>query len=93
MKAAVEQTAAQWGTVHVALTCAGIIGASMTLTSKTQLDVKNFKRVMDLNLFGSVYVAKYCSVLMSKNEPLNAKGEKGAIIFVSSIAAEEANKG
>ena len=52
-----------------------------------------FEQVTKINLFGSVYVAKYCAIAMSKNKPLNEKGEKGVIIFVSSVAAKEANRG
>ena len=44
---------------------------------------------MNINLMGSIYVAKYCSVLMAKNKPFNDRGEKGVILFVSSVAAEE----
>ena len=42
---------------------------------------------------GSVYVAKYCSIHMSKNKPFNDRGEKGVILFVSSVAAEEGQRG
>ena len=30
---------------------------------------------------------------MSKNKPLNEQGEKGVILFVSSVAAEEGQRG
>lgn len=42
---------------------------------------------------GSVYVAKYASLAMSKNKPVNERGEKGVILFVSSVAAEEGQRG
>ena len=61
----------------------------MTLTSKGSLDMNTFTKVVQINLFGSVYVAKYCDVAMSKNKAVNELGEKGVIIFVSSVAAEE----
>ncbi len=57
------------------------------LTSKKSLDLKVFKNVIDINLNGSIYLAKYSSIAMSKNKPVN--GERGVIIFVSSVAAEE----
>ena len=57
----------------------------ITLTKKNSLDVNKFKKIMDINLMGSMYVAKYASIVMSKNHG----EEKGAIIFVSSVAAEE----
>ena len=49
--------------------------------------------MLDINLLGSVYVAKYAALAMSKNKALNDKGEKGVILFVSSVAAEEAQRG
>ena len=42
---------------------------------------------MQVNLMGSVYVAKYAAIVMAKNKPLNDKGEKGLILFVSSNMA------
>jgi len=39
----------------------------MTLTSKTDLDTERFKKVMEINVYGSIYVAKYAAVLMAKN--------------------------
>ena len=45
---------------------------------------------MDINVMGSAYVAKYAAVAMSKNKAVNELGEKGVILFVSSVAAQEA---
>ena len=52
-----------------------------------------FKKTMDINVYGSVYVAKYAAIAMSKNQPINERGEKGVIMFVSSVAAEEGQRG
>ena len=52
-----------------------------------------FKRTFSINVLGSVYVAKHAAVAMSKNKPVNDKGERGVIIFVSSIAADDGIKG
>ena len=93
VKKAMESTAAQWGSVHVALACAGVAWTCMTLTSKTDLDTERFKKVMEINVYGSIYVAKYAAVLMAKNQPLNERGERGVILFVSSVAAEEGQRG
>ena len=76
----------------MALASAGIATPMMTLTSKSSLNIKAFKKIMDINVMGSVYVAKYASVIMSKNQPLNERGEKGVIMFVSSVAAEEGQR-
>ena len=45
-----------------------------------------FEKLVKINLFGSTYVAKHAAIAMAKNKPTEM-GEKGAIIFVSSIAA------
>jgi NAD(P)-dependent dehydrogenase (short-subunit alcohol dehydrogenase family) len=48
---------------------------------------------VEINVYGSIYVAKYASVLMAKNKPVNDRGERGVILFVSSVAAEEGQRG
>lgn len=93
VKNAVEQTVAKFGALHVALACAGVAWPGMTLTSKGGLDTKRFEQVVAINLFGSAYVAKFAAIAMSKNKPVNDLGEKGVIIFVSSVAAEEGQRG
>ena len=90
---AVKQTVERFGALHVALACAGVAWPSMMLTSKSSLDTQNFELLFKINVFGSVYVAKYAAIAMSKNKPLNEFGEKGAILFVSSVAAEEGQRG
>ena len=89
VKRAIDETVKVFGTVHVAIACAGVLLASSTLTSKGSLDIKLFKKTIDINVYGSIYVAKYAAVVMAKNEAVNDRGEKGVIIFVSSVAAEE----
>ena len=93
VKAAVDKTVATFGTIHAALACAGIATVSLTLSSRGMIDMELFKRTTEINVYGSMYVAKYCSVVMSKNQPINQKGEKGVIMFVSSVAAEEGQRG
>lgn len=93
VKAAVEKTVETFGALHVALACAGVAWAGMTLTSKGSLDMGLFEKVVQINLYGSAYVAKFAAVAMSKNKPVNDRGEKGVIIFVSSVAGEEGQRG
>lgn len=92
VKNAIDKTVEKWGTLHAALTCAGVAWPMMTLTSKSSLSTKLFRKIFDVNLMGSMYVAKYASVVMSKNEAQNPRGEKGVIMFVSSVAAEEGQR-
>lgn len=51
--------------------------------------MNTYKKVIEINLYGSVYMAKYAVAVMGKNKPLNDKGERGLLLFVSSAAAEE----
>ena len=88
VKAAVEGTVNAFGTVHVALASAGVNWPVQTLTSKKTIDTKVFQKVMDINLMGCVYTAKYACIAMSKNKPID--GERGVLIFISSIAGWEA---
>ena len=93
VKNAIEKTVAMFGTIHAALACAGVAWPVQTLTSKGPLNTGIFKKVIEINVYGSVYMAKYAAVAMSKNQPVNDKGEKGVILFVSSVAAEEGQRG
>ncbi len=93
VKNAVEKTVDKFGAVHASLACAGVAWPGMTLTSKGGIDMEKFEQVVKINLYGSAYVAKYSAVAMSKNKPINEMGEKGVIIFVSSVAAEEGQRG
>ena len=67
VKKAIDEAIKTFGTIHVALACAGIAPVTPTLTSKGPLDINVFKKTMDINVYGSIYVAKYASIAMSKN--------------------------
>ena len=92
VKAAMEEAVKRFGTVHVAVPCAGVAWVTPTLTSRGPLDTKVFEAVMRINVFGTAYVAKYAALAMSKNK-LNETGERGLILCVSSVAAEEGQRG
>ena len=77
----------------MALACAGVAWTCITMSSKGPMDTEKFKKIVDINVYGSMYVAKYASVIMAKNQPMNERGEKGLILFVSSVAAEEGQRG
>ena len=91
VKSAIEKAVAAFGTIHVALACAGVAWVAPTLTSRGPLNTQVFNAVMQINVLGSIYVAKYAAVQMSKNKPVD--GERGVILFVSSVAAEEGQRG
>ena len=69
VKNAIEKTVAKFGTIHVALACAGIPWPTPTLTSQGPFNSEIFEKVIRVNVMGSVYMAKYAAVAMSKNRP------------------------
>lgn len=94
VKAAIDKTVATFGAIHVALPIAGIGSTLLTYSeSRGPLNMEIYEMVIKINVFGSVHVAKYASMAMSKNKPIGDKNEKGVIIFVSSVAAYEGQKG
>jgi NAD(P)-dependent dehydrogenase (short-subunit alcohol dehydrogenase family) len=62
VKNSIEETVKVWGTIHVALASAGVVWPTVLLTSKKSLDIKVFKNVIDINLYGTIYVAKYAAL-------------------------------
>ena len=66
VKEAVEATVLKWNKIDVCVTCAGILMPMLTLTSKTSLNAEKFKKILDVNVMGSIYVAKYVSIEMAK---------------------------
>ena len=63
-----------------------------TLTSRGPVDMKVFEKIFSVNLLGAIYVAKYAAVQMAKNAAINEQGEKGVILFVSSVQAREGQR-
>ena len=88
VKQAIEGTASRFGGIHIAFACAGV----MLLIYTRKLNVELFEKMLKINLFGSVYVAKYASKIIAKNKPTE-NGEKGLILFVSSVLASEGARG
>jgi NAD(P)-dependent dehydrogenase (short-subunit alcohol dehydrogenase family) len=70
-----------------------VVWPTVLLTSKKSLDVKVFKNVIDINIYGTIYVAKYASLIMAKNQQINEQGDRGVIIMISSVAADEGLRG
>ena len=50
-------------------------------------DFDVFDKVLKVNLYGSIYTAKYCVEAMKRNEP-NENNQRGCFIFTSSICSD-----
>jgi NAD(P)-dependent dehydrogenase (short-subunit alcohol dehydrogenase family) len=88
--AAIE-LAKDMGPLRVLVNCAGIGWATRTIgkdgeyASAHDLDI--FKKVIEVNLIGTFNTMRLAATAMSKTEPLDEFGERGAIVNTASVAA------
>jgi NAD(P)-dependent dehydrogenase (short-subunit alcohol dehydrogenase family) len=93
LAAAINQTMKTFGAIHVAVNCAGIATAGKTLGKEGEpLDLKPFRRTIEVNLIGTFNVIRLVAAQMVKNPP-NADGERGVLINTASVAAFEGQIG
>jgi 3-hydroxyacyl-CoA dehydrogenase/3-hydroxy-2-methylbutyryl-CoA dehydrogenase len=93
VKAAIDKTVEYFGALHIAVNCAGIGTVGQTITSKTIMSFRTLKLVTEINVYGTIYTCAHAAKAMSKNAPVNDRGERGVIINVSSVAAFEGQRG
>jgi NAD(P)-dependent dehydrogenase (short-subunit alcohol dehydrogenase family) len=82
----------RFGALHGAICCAGILGAARVVGKEGAHDLELFKRVIDVNLIGTFNVARLAAAAMLKHQP-NEQGERGVLVFTSSVAAFEGQIG
>ena len=89
---AAMDAAVEMGDLRVVVHCAGI-GGAMRLVQKdgSAGNVDHLRRIVDVNLMGTIIVASQAGVRMAKNEELD--GDRGVIIFTASVAAYEGQIG
>ena len=92
VKAGVDAAVAEFGALHVAVNCAGILGPCKTLSKGELFPMDLWNRVIAINLTGTFNVVRYASLAMSQNEP-NVDGERGVIVNTSSGAAWQGQVG
>lgn len=85
------EAASSLGSLRIAVNCAGIpslqrtVGKDGEYTSAHSLD--GFRRVVDVNLVGTFNVVRLAATAMSRLDPFDASGERGAILNTASVAA------
>ena len=89
---AIEKTVDTFGTVHTAISCAGVIYASKILTKDGPINMDIFTKVVQTNLNGTMNLIRSAAEQMVKNPP-NSDGEKGVVISTASGAAFEGQIG
>lgn len=92
VREAVRRTVETFGSVHIAVNCAGIVTPGKVLGKGGALDLGQFTKVIQVNLIGTFNVLRLAAEQMTSNTP-NAQGERGIIINTASIAAFEGQIG
>lgn len=91
--AAVIDVAAQRASLRIAVSCAGIAQGEPLLSPDGRAAGANvFRRVVEVNLFGTFNVLRLAAQAIAANEPLD-DGERGVIVNTASIAATDAGRG
>ena len=86
VSAAIGKAVARFGTIHVAVNCAGVGAAMKTVGRDGPMPLAIFTKVIEINLIGTFNVIRLAAAQMAKNAP-NAEGERGVVINTASAAA------
>ena len=80
------------GPLRVAVNCAGIAHAALTVSPRGTHNLEMFQKVIDINLVGTFNVLRLAAEVMAGNDPLT-DGQRGVIINTASVAAYEGQMG
>jgi len=86
VNAAVEAAAQAMGGLNLAVNCAGVGWPKRMVGKDGPMAGDFFRKVIEINLVGTLLVCKAAAAAMQKNAP-NADGERGAIVMTASVAA------
>lgn len=84
-------TAAEAGPLRVVVNCAGVGDPARTVGKDGPLEMDRFRRVVDINLFGTFNVVRLAAQSMSNNPVID--GERGVIVNTASVAAYDGQIG
>jgi NAD(P)-dependent dehydrogenase (short-subunit alcohol dehydrogenase family) len=83
---AIERARAEMGSLNTAVNCAGIGTPARLVGKQGAMPGAVFRRMIEINLVGTVLVTKAAVVAMQQNAP-NAERERGVIVMTASVAA------
>lgn len=89
VEAAVDSIVEKLGTPRILLNAAGIDVAIRTANDKGPHPLAEFERVIAVNLTGTFNVARIVAHRLTATEPLNDDGERGVIINIASVVAQD----
>jgi NAD(P)-dependent dehydrogenase (short-subunit alcohol dehydrogenase family) len=81
-----------YGSLRIAITCAGVGWAEKTAGKRGPHSVEPFHTVVAVNLLGSFHLLRAAGAAMLNNDP-DEGGESGVIVMTASIAAYEGQIG
>jgi NAD(P)-dependent dehydrogenase (short-subunit alcohol dehydrogenase family) len=86
VNSAIERARAQMGGLNTAVNCAGIGTPARLVGKQGAMPGAVFRRMIEINLVGTVLVTKAAVLAMQQNAP-NIEGERGVIVMTASVAA------
>ncbi|WP_372695768.1 SDR family NAD(P)-dependent oxidoreductase [Immundisolibacter sp.] len=86
LEAALDGGLASLGGLDLAVSCAGVVGAGLTLGKHGPMPLEQFARTVGINLIGTFNLARLAAARMQGNAP-RADGERGVIVNTASVAA------
>jgi NAD(P)-dependent dehydrogenase (short-subunit alcohol dehydrogenase family) len=84
--AAADEALRALGGLNVAVNCAGVAWPRRIVNKEGPMPGDFFRKVIEINLIGTLLVAKAAAAAMSRNTP-NDDGERGVIVMTASVAA------
>ncbi len=90
--AAVQAACAHLNGLNTTVNCAGVATPGRLIGRQGPMPGAAFRRVIDINLVGTLLVTKAAAVAMQSNTP-NTAGERGVIILTASVAAYDGQIG
>jgi NAD(P)-dependent dehydrogenase (short-subunit alcohol dehydrogenase family) len=83
---AIDQARERMGRIDTAVNCAGIGAPARLVGRQGAMAGAFFRKMIEINLVGTVLVSKAAAVAMQQNAP-NGAGERGVIVMTASVAA------
>ncbi len=89
---AVAQAKNDMGGLNLAVNCAGVAWPRRIINKEGAMPGDFFRKVIEINLLGTLLVAKAAAAAMRDNTP-NEEGERGVIVMTASVAAYDGQIG
>lgn len=89
---AIAAARAAMGEINLAVNCAGVAWARRLVNKEGAMPGDFFRKVIEINLLGTLHVAKASAAAMQSNAP-NEEGERGLIVMTASVAAYDGQIG